>query len=349
MSLDVALRHRFPAADLDLAFTAPPGVTALFGPSGAGKTSVANAVAGLLRPDAGHVRLNGRTLFEDGTWTPPHLRRVGYVFQEARLFPHLTVRRNLLYGAPDDRGLAHIADLLDIAPLLPRRPANLSGGERQRVAIGRALLQAPDLLILDEPLSALDAARKDDILPYLERLAAEASIPMLYVSHSLAEVIRLASHVALIANGRLAGFGRPEDVFSDPLLAAHLGPRAAGAVVSGDVTAQDPDGLAVIATPMGDLVLPLPVAVGQPARLRIMAEDVIIARARPEGLSALNVLPARVLDLHAQGATVMVRLTCGGDQLLLARITRRSATALDLAPGTPVHAILKSAALVVQS
>lgn len=349
MSLDVALRHRFPAAALDLAFTAPLGVTALFGPSGSGKTSVANAVAGLLRPDSGHVRLNGRTLFGPGVWTPPHKRRIGYVFQDARLFPHLTVRKNLLYGAPDDTNLAHIADLLDITPLLFRRPTHLSGGERQRVSIGRALLRMPELLILDEPLSALDAARKDDILPYLERLAGEASIPILYVSHSLAEVIRLADQVALIAKGRLAGFGTPEAVFSDPHLAAHLGPRAAGAVVSGHVTGQDADGLAVIATKMGDLVLPLPVAVGQPVRLRIMAEDVLLARARPEGLSALNILPARVLDLHAQGATVLVRLTCGTDQILLARITGRSATALGLAPGAPVHAILKSAALVVQS
>ena len=349
MSLNLALHHRFPATTLDVAFTAPPGVTALFGPSGAGKTSVANAVAGLLRPDSGHVHLNGRTLFGPGVWMPPHLRRVGYVFQEARLFPHMTVRKNLLYGAPDDTGLSHIADLLDIAPLLSRRPAHLSGGERQRVAIGRALLRAPELLILDEPLSALDAARKDDILPYLERLAGEASIPILYVSHSLAEVIRLADHVALIANGRLAGFGTPQTVFSDPHLAAHLGPRAAGAVLSGHVTAQDADGLAVIATGMGDLVLPLPVAVGQPVRLRITAEDVMLSRTRPGGLSALNILPARVLDLHVQDATVLVRLTCGADQILLARITRRSATALDLTPGAPVHAILKSAALVVQS
>lgn len=349
MTLDIAIRHTFPAAALDIAFTAPPGVTALFGPSGAGKSSIANAVAGLLKPDDGHIVLNGHVLFDKSTWVRPHLRRVGYVFQEPRLFPHRTVRANLLYGAQGPDALDGIVDLLDIAPLLDRRPSRLSGGERQRVAIGRALLSAPRLLIMDEPLSALDADRKAEILPYLERLARDTSIPILYVSHALSEVIRLADRMALIAGGRLVGFGPPAQVLSDPQSAGHLGARQAGAVMEGRVTGTEPDGLVRIDTGAGPLLLAAHAPTGTRLRIRIMAEDVLLSSDAPEGLSALNSFPVRIRKVQPDGAMAMLQLELTDGTHLLARITQRSVAILNLLPGGDAHAIVKSAALVDQS
>jgi molybdate transport system ATP-binding protein len=209
--LSFDIQHRQGDFTLALAAEIGPGLTALSGPSGSGKTSVLKIVAGLIRPQAGHVRLN-ETVFVDTTrrqWLPPHQRRCGVVFQEARLFPHLSVRQNLLYGhwfnrARGERAdLAGIADLLGIAPLLDRPPGTLSGGEAQRVALGRALLAKPRLLLMDEPLSALDSARKDDILPYLERVRDIAQVPILYVTHAQAEIDRLASRVLVLRAGRL--------------------------------------------------------------------------------------------------------------------------------------------------
>jgi molybdate transport system ATP-binding protein len=205
--LTVAITHRFGDFTLDVAFTAPPGLTAITGPSGAGKTTIINAVAGLFRPDAGEVRFQDQVLFARGTWVPPHKRRFGYVFQDARLFPHLTVRQNLGYGAWFAGGAAdtgQIVDLLGIGALLARRPAALSGGERQRVALGRALLARPRLLLMDEPLASLDTARKAEILPYLERVR-DLGTQVLYVTHAADEVARLATHVIHIRDGRVAG------------------------------------------------------------------------------------------------------------------------------------------------
>ncbi|WP_225028829.1 molybdenum ABC transporter ATP-binding protein, partial [Xinfangfangia pollutisoli] len=226
MTLEVALSHRFAGFTMELSFAAPPGVTALFGPSGSGKTTVVNAVAGLMRPERGRVVLDGRVLTDSaaGTHVPPHRRRIGYVFQDARLFPHLTVRQNLLYGrffAPKGEGptLPRIADLLGLEPLLARRPGALSGGEKSRVALGRAILSRPDLLIMDEPLAALDEARKAEILPYLERLRDLLHLPILYVSHSAAEVARLATTVVLLQAGRVTAAGPAAEVFADPALA----------------------------------------------------------------------------------------------------------------------------------
>ncbi|WP_128254103.1 molybdenum ABC transporter ATP-binding protein [Falsirhodobacter deserti] len=349
MTLDIAIRHRFADLKLEVAFTAANGVTALFGPSGAGKTTIANAVAGLLRPDAGRVAINGRILCGAGVWVPPHRRRLAYVFQEARLFPHLSVRANLLYGAKGAAALPHISDLLGIAHLLDRRPARLSGGERQRVALGRALLSKPELLIMDEPLAALDGPRKAEILPYLERLAAEAALPILYVSHSVAEVVRLADRVALITEGKLAGFGPPAELFASPELAQALGPRISGAVLEGRLAAHDPDGLARIETPAGQLFLPVDGAVGSSLRIRIMAEDVLLSRTVPQHLSALNILPARVLGMSGGGPMVSVRLSLQDGSLLLARITARSVSTLGLKAGTEVQAVIKSAALLDHS
>jgi molybdate transport system ATP-binding protein len=348
MTLSVTLQHRFPGFALDLAFDAPPGITALFGRSGSGKTTVVNAVAGLLRPDAGRIVAAGTILFDSKINLPPHRRRLGYVFQEPRLFPHLTVRANLTYAARFAAGSGDFDDivtLLALAPLLSRHPAALSGGEKQRVAIGRALLSKPRLLLMDEPLSALDAPRKAEILPYIEALRDRA-IPILYVSHAVPEIARLADHVVVLDQGRILHQGPVSQVFSDPVLAPHLGLRAAGSVIQARFTAQDSDGLSRLETSAGPLWVPrIAAAPGTILRIRIAAHDVILSRARPEGLSALNILPAKVVSLRlGDGPGALVQLQLGAD-LLLARITRRSAEALALHPGLDVHVILKSVAI----
>ncbi len=250
MTLSVALRQPLDGFDLDVAFEAPPGVTVLFGRSGAGKTTIVNAVAGLIRPQAGRIAVDGAVLFDAETrvFVPPHRRRVGYVFQEGRLFPHLSVRQNLAFGrwfAPRDAAPAREADvveMLGMGPLLDRRPGALSGGEKQRVAIGRALLAAPRLILADEPLASLDEARKAEILPYFERLRDEAALPILYVSHATSEVARLATTVVVIARGRVLRQGPAVEVLGDPGVTP-LGAREAGAILETRVVAHHADGL----------------------------------------------------------------------------------------------------------
>ena len=220
MSVEIAVRHRLGNFSLDAGFTAGPGITAVFGPSGSGKTSLINAVAGLFRPAEGRIAVAGRVLFDGAsrTFVPAHRRRIGYVFQEGRLFTHMTVRQNLLYGrwfcpaAERRETLGHIVELLGIGGLLDRRPGNLSGGEKQRVAIGRALMASPQLLLMDEPLASLDDARKAEILPYLERLRDELGVPAIYVTHAADEVHRLAATVVLMADGKVAAVGTPAEV-----------------------------------------------------------------------------------------------------------------------------------------
>lgn len=359
MTLSVQIRHRFGDGsrfDLDVAFEAPNGVTALFGRSGAGKTTVVQAVAGLLQPDAGRIAVDDWELFDiaAGRWLAPHRRRVGYVFQEDRLFPHLTVRQNLGYSgwfAPKaDRARAaafdQVVDMLGVGHLLHRRPGRLSGGEKQRVAIGRALLSAPRLLLMDEPLAALDEARKAEILPYLERLRDETEIPILYVSHSVAEVARLATTVVALENGRTALAGPAATVLSDPDAAPTLGLREAGAILTAAVAVHHDDGLTELSVDAGRLFLPrIAAPPGAALRVRIHAQDVILARDRPVGLSALNILPVQVLAVRkGDGPGVLAQLAAGEDRLL-ARLTQRSAKALALAPGVGCYAIVKSVAV----
>ncbi len=354
MTLSVAMTHRLAGFTLDLGFEAPAGVTALVGRSGAGKTTIVNAVAGLLRPESGRVSVDGAVLFDTarGVWLPPHRRRVGYVFQEGRLFPHLSVRRNLGYGrwfaggGHDAGETARVVRLLGIGALLGRRPGDLSGGEKQRVAIGRALLSRPRLLLLDEPLAALDDARKAEILPYLERLRDETRVPILYVSHSVAEVARLATTVVAIRDGRVVRAGPAAEVLSDPEAVPALGVREAGSLLSGKLVAHHSDGLSEIAVSAGRLFLPrIAAAPGAPVRVRIEAQDVILSLGQPVGLSALNVLPARVAAVHrGAGPGVAVQLRAGED-LILARITRRSADAMAVVPGLDCHLIMKAVAV----
>ncbi|MEI4473428.1 molybdenum ABC transporter ATP-binding protein [Frigidibacter sp. MR17.24] len=351
MTLSVAIRLARPGFDLDVAFAAPQGVTALFGRSGAGKTTVVQAVAGLLRPDRGRIALGDRVLSEGRTFLPPHRRRIGYVFQDGRLFPHLSVRQNLLYGrwfagARATAEIGPVVEMLGIGALMHRPTAGLSGGEKQRVALGRALLSGPELLLMDEPLAALDQARKDEILPYLERLRDETRLPILYVTHAASEVARLATTVVVLDRGRVAAAGPVAEVLSDPAAGAVLGLRELGAVIEARILAHDADGLTQLAWSGGRLILPhVAAAPGTQVRVRIHAEDVMIARAPPQDISALNVLPAVVEAVRlGEGPGALVRLAVGQDRIL-ARVTRRSVEALALAPGTPCHAVLKSVAV----
>jgi len=343
--LEVDFRRDFPGLALEVAFQAPVGVTALFGPSGCGKTTTINAVAGLLRPDSGRIALDGRVLYDATTDLPPQARRIGYVFQDARLFPHLTVAANLRYPARWRRGAARdfdrIVEMLALGPLLKRRPATLSGGERQRTAIGRALLSDPALLVLDEPLAALDDARKAEIMPWLERLRDEIHLPMLYVSHSVPEVLRLANTVVLMDRGRVGHAGPLAEILADPALAPRLGAREAGALIRARVEGTEPDGMIRVATAAGPMLLPGPLPQGAEMRLRILAQEVILARHVPQGLSALNVLPVRVTRID--GGLVQL---AAGDERMLAQVTERSVKALELQPGLVCHAIVKSVSVL---
>lgn len=354
--LTVSLKHRFPGFTLDVDFEAPPGVTALFGKSGSGKTTIVNAIAGLLRPDSGRIAVNDRVLLDRaaGVNLPVPQRRVGYVFQDHRLFPHMTVRRNLNYGArlaPPSADSAADFDsviaMLGIGALLDRRPATLSGGERSRVAIGRALLSRPWLLILDEPMAALDEGRRAEIMPYLEKLRDTAGVPILYISHSVAEVVRLATTLVAIDKGHVVGAGPLVDLLAKPASAALLDAGEVGAVLPASVAAIEADGLARLESAAGPLWVPeAEFATGDNIRLRVRAQDVILSCAPPQPSSALNVFKGRVAEIgEGMNGTVLVAVALQPDGRLLAQVTRRSVSTLGLQPGSEVHAIVKSAAL----
>lgn len=343
---------------LEVALHAPPtGVTALFGPSGCGKTTVLRCVAGLDHA-AGRCRFNGETWQDDANrcFLPVHRRPVGYVFQEATLFTHLSVRRNLEYGlrrvprAQRRVGLDEVTSLLGMRDLLDRDPSGLSGGERQRVSMARALLTSPQLLLMDEPLSALDHQSKQDILPYLERLHEELSIPVIYVSHSPDEVARLADRLVLLEAGRVRAQGPAGELFTrlDLPLARDDG---AAALIDGVVVSHDPDyRLNRLEIPGGQLYVGGPQgARGTRVRVRIQARDVSIALDEPGTSSILNILPARIQEIEPlDPAQVLVKLCAGrgGETPLLARITRRSCDLLRLRPGQEVYAQVKAVALM---
>ncbi len=346
MSLSVALRHQFGAFALDVAFEAPPGVTALLGRSGAGKTTVVNAVAGLARLDHAEVTVDGAVFDGPGVRLPAHKRRVGYVFQDARLFPHLSVAQNLDYARRfGARGAARarVIEMLGIGALLDRRPATLSGGEAQRVALGRALLSDPRLLLMDEPLAALDTARKAEILPYLDRLKAETGVPILYVSHAVDEVARLADHMVLLSDGRVVQAGPLFDVMGDPAAMPLIGVREAGAVLRAQVMAHDADGLSTLRVAAGDLhLMGVQAPVGAQVRLRVLAQDVLLALEHPAGLSAQNILPATIAEIRAgDGPGAAVVLDVAGERLL-ARVTARAVAAMGLRGGLRVFAVIKA-------
>ena len=342
--IEVDVRRAFDGFTLNAAFEAPVGITALFGPSGSGKTSVIRAVAGLLECDAAIVNLDGRDL----TGVATHKRKLGYVYQNARLFPHMNVLKNLRYGGKVDE--AQIITMLGLERLLERFPATLSGGEAQRVALGRALMTGPELLLLDEPLSALDAPRKAEVLPYLEVLRDQSAIPMLYVSHDMAEVARLARHIVVMNKGSVVLSDDLEAVLSDPAAVPFIGVQDAGAVLTGRVVGNADDGLTKIETGAGPIWVPSSGGrglgrAGGTVRVRVPAQDVILSRAAPEGISALNVLPVSIVSIEiGQGPGMVVGLRANGTQLL-ARVTKRSAQRLELKVGDPIYAILKATAI----
>ena len=350
------MRLKRPGFLLDAGFAAPtPGVTALFGPSGAGKSTVLAVVAGLLRPEAGRVALDGAVLLDTalGVAVPAERRRCGVVFQDARLLPHLRVAGNLRYGArrapPDAAGpeFGAVVDLLGLGGLLQRRPAGLSGGERQRVALGRALLSRPRLLLMDEPMAGLDAPRRADILPFLERVRDVARVPILYVTHALDEVDRLADTLVLIEAGQVVATGPLEDLSARPDLPMLTGRRDAGAVLACTVAGHDAArGLTRVAFPGGWLeVTRRPEPVGARLRLRLRARDVAVAIAPPVGISIHNALPVTLASITASGADEVILTLRTGLATLLARVTRSAVARLGLTPGAQVFALVKSSAL----
>jgi len=354
VNLSVDIRHDLGRFQLDARFETEGRLTALFGRSGSGKTTLVNVIAGLIRPDHGRIALGDETLVDiaRGIFVPAHRRRLGYVFQEGRIFPHLTVRQNLLYGqwftprAARYQQFDQVIELLGIAPLLDRRPHALSGGEKQRVAIGRALLASPRLLLMDEPLASLDEARKGEILPYIERLRDVIGIPIVYVSHSIAEVTRLANTMVVLSDGRVAAVGAANEVMGRLDLFPLTGRAEAGAIIEARVESHDETtGLTTLRCAAGALRVPrVDTAVGASLRVRIRARDVMVAVKAPEGLSALNVLPGTVQEIDTHGGPIVdLRLDCGG-QSLLVRLTRYSVANLGLAPGRPVFAVIKSIA-----
>ena len=331
------------------------GITALFGPSGSGKTTLLRCIAGLERAEGGLLRVHDEVWQDGAKFLPVHRRRMGYVFQEASLFPHLPVRRNLEYGlqripaAERKVQLEQVVEWLGLDKLIDRNdPASLSGGERQRVAIGRALLTSPRLLLMDEPLTALDAATKQDILPYLERLHSELEIPVLYVSHALDEVARLADHLVLLEQGRVIASGALNDTLSRlDLPTAHL--DDAGAVIEAKVAVHDETyHLTRLDFSGGNLwVSKLERASGEIVRARVLARDVSIATTAPHGSSISNILAAHIAEIQDEGPDkVNVRLTIGDQHVLLSRITRRSRDQLGLTVGMEVFAQVKSVALI---
>jgi molybdate transport system ATP-binding protein len=338
--------------DVDLDATTG-GVVALFGRSGCGKTTLVNIIAGLLDADDVHIEIDGVTLEGAGVRMPAERRRIGYVFQDARLFPHFDVLGNLRYGERRARGAAHtitleqVTALLGLGTLLTRRVHQLSGGERQRVALGRALLSQPRLLLLDEPLAALDAARREEVLPYLEKLRDELAIPMIYVSHQFEEVLRLATHVVLMEDGRVVAHGALDEISLHPQLRALVGPEAVGAVLIGVIEAADAaTGLATLRLGANVLHVALRGAqVGARVRVQLLARDIILATSRPEGLSVRNMLAGTIVRITSDDEDTDLVHVAVGDATVLARVTRAATAALQLKPGLPVWALVKVASI----
>jgi molybdate transport system ATP-binding protein len=352
--IDVALERRQGDFELSVQFASERGITALFGRSGAGKTSVVAMVAGLLRPDGGRIAIGGQVLFDSasGVDLPPERRRVGVVFQEGRLFPHLSVSANLRYGerlvARGERyaSFDKVVDLLGIGHLLDRRPVSLSGGEKQRVAIGRALLTSPRLLLMDEPLASLDGARKNEVLPFIARLSREFLVPILYVSHAIEEIIELADDLVVLDAGKVIACGTLEQVLSDWDLSPITGRQDAGAVLLATVVRHLPE-FAISRLAVGDNYLNVPLigaAEGAKVRVRIGAQDVALALDRPSRISIQNVLAGTVLSLGlSDDGQVDVRVDVGGT--LWTKVTQTAVNELGLKRGDKVFALVKSASI----
>jgi molybdate transport system ATP-binding protein len=362
MSLKVAVAKRFGSFLLDVEFDAPtPGIVALFGPSGCGKSTTINIIAGLLVPDHGEISLGDDVLLDTRRKIAiaAERRGIGYVFQDARLFPHLNVASNLGYAQRRARrtpyvSLERVLAMLDLEPLLSRRVHRLSGGERQRVAIGRALLSQPRLLLLDEPLAALDRDRREEVLPYLETLRDQLSIPMIYVSHRFDEVLRLATHIVLMQSGTVAAEGGITQMSLDPKLRALIGPDAVGAVIDGTVIGGDAaSGLTRVRVGNGELKIEAArLVAGAPMRVQLLARDVIVSTRMPQYLSVRNSLQGVVTAIDDDGigkaddlGSDLISIDIGAGASILARVTRAATRELELAVGAPVWALVKAVSL----
>ncbi|MEH6626034.1 MAG: molybdenum ABC transporter ATP-binding protein [Motiliproteus sp.] len=354
MTIDARFRLQRGDFTLDAELQIPNrGITALFGPSGCGKTTLLRAIAGLEKSNDGYLKVGDQLWQNKDLFVPTHQRPLGYVFQEASLFDHLSVRGNLEYGlkrvpaAEQKVSLEKAIELLDIGPLLKRRSEKLSGGERQRVAIARAIAVSPRILLMDEPLSALDYNRKREIMPYLESLQRQLDIPILYVSHSPDEVTRLADQLVLMDGGQIQATGPVADILTRlDLPLAHY--DKAGALIEAVVAGHDEDyHLTYLDFPGGRFsVTHEQLQVGQTVRMRVTARDVSLTLEQQTGTSILNVFPARIEELLPESnARITVRLSAGGIPIL-SRVTRKSATLLDLKPGKQVYAQIKSVALL---
>ncbi len=353
--LDVAVQHQLGDFNLSVDLKAETGITALFGRSGCGKTTLVNILAGLETPQCGHVRIDDTVLFDSSKHInlPPEKRRIGYVFQDSRLFPHMTVEKNLSYGlarvpaALRQHNLSDIIDLLSVSHLLGRRPTTLSGGEKQRVAIGRALLSNPNLLLMDEPLASLDAPHKAEILPFIERLRDEVGIPIVYVSHALDEVIRLADTIAIMSDGKIATSGNVEEVMSRLDLRPLTGRYEAGAVIMTSVARHDEQNdLSELSCPAGIFTVPrVDHRVGANVRLRVKARDISVATEKPAATSILNVFQGEIREIERDGIPSQADILVDIGVPIIARITRRSIKDLGLVPGKVVYVMVKAASI----
>ncbi len=354
--LTVSVVKKLGNFDLNAMFSAPKGVTVLFGKSGAGKSTLAHMIAGLIKPDQGRITAEGTTLFDSasGVNLPVPDRRVGYVFQDSRLFPHMSVQKNLEFGrrltrhqGSSSASLEEIVDLLGIESLLGRRPAKLSGGERQRVAIGRALLCNPQLLIMDEPLASLDNERRSEILPYIETLRQKAGMPIIYISHAMQEVLRLADNMVLIENGTVIASGPATEVFAQADLQSPVADRLTGAVINATIVDHDTAyGLTRLNIGTGEIVIPIiHLLPGTGLRLQIDARDVAISLAPVQGISIRNQIEARITEItQEEGPYARLHLDACG-QTLYARVTRFACDELALSTGRNVIVMIKSVAI----
>jgi len=353
--LDIDIEGCLGDFSYEVAFRTETGITALFGASGAGKTTVVRMLGGLARPARGRIVLDGRTVFdrERGIDVPARRRRIGHVFQEPRLFPHLSAGSNILYGRrfaarkASARAIDHVVGMLEIGHLLKRYPRNLSGGEQQRVAIGRALLSSPEALVMDEPLASLDTRRKNEILPFLERLRDEARMPIVYVSHSVDEVARLAQGMVVLSEGRVHATGPVEEVMTKLDLRPMTGRFEAGAILEGTLVAHEPESC-LSRVEVGGQFVEIPaidVEPGRRVRIRVRGRDVVLGLRPPEEIGVLNVLHGTVEEVVVEtGTYAEVNVRIDG-QRINARITRRSAGQLGLAPGKAVYVMIKTTAL----
>lgn len=356
MSLLVDIRKTLGPFVIDARFDCAGGVTALFGKSGAGKTSIVQMLAGLVTPESGRIEIDGVPAYDSAARIdmPAETRRIGYVFQDARLFPHMNVRRNLEYGARRNRhadarnpSFDDVVDVLAVGPLLNRQPHLLSGGEKQRVAIGRALLSAPRLLLMDEPLAALDADRKWEIIPFIDRIHREFGTPIVYVSHAVDEILQIADTMVVIVDGGVAAAGPVDDIMNRPDLVRAAGDGNAGSVIPVTVDRFDGAyGIAALAFAGGEFRVTAPgLKPGDRLRIRVRARDVSLATTRPRDVSVLNIFEGTVLSVTANGQPqVDVAIDVGG-ATIWSQITRKSLDDLKVGPGSKVFAMVKAVAI----